>query len=157
MLPASYATVENVYERYPPIGSVTAISSAQIAAAIGAEQARIDGRLGSRYATPFRPLPPVIEMIAGDLATLRIVGTRVLLVSQSKPDPSWTEAWRHSLDLLDQLAAGKVDLVSGSGTILPQAGPSVGELWSNTMTTTPAFVGQDWFDIDPHHPRYWSS
>jgi phage gp36-like protein len=142
MLPASYSTVVEVIGRYPPIGSVTAISSLHVANAIGAEQARIDGMLGARYATPFSPCPPVIEMIAGDLAILRLIDTRVLLLQQTKAATDWTAPWKASFDLLIALAAGKIDLVTASGTIIPQLPRTIGELWSSTMTSTPTFIGQ---------------
>jgi phage gp36-like protein len=142
MLPASYSTVADVIGRYPPMGSVTAISSAHVANAIGAEQARIDGMLGGRYQTPFIPTPPVIEMIAGDLAILRLVDTRVLLLQQTRAATDWTAPWRHSFDLLTALATGKIDLITASGTIIPQLPRIFGELWSSTQTSTPTFIGQ---------------
>jgi phage gp36-like protein len=124
------------------MGSVTAISSAHVANAIGAEQARIDGMLGGRYQTPFIPTPPVIEMIAGDLAILRLVDTRVLLLQQTRAATDWTAPWRHSFDLLQSLATGEINLITDSGTIIPPLSSVVGELWSSTMTSTPTFIGQ---------------
>ena len=155
MLPASYSTITDVLGRYPPLGSVTAVTSLHILQAIGAEQARIDGMLGARYAVPFQPAPPLIEMIAGDLTTLRLVGTRVLLLQQTKSAEEWTETWRHSWELLQQLATGEIDLASGSGTPIPQLEGKTGEVWSNTMVNTPTFVGQDWHKIDTPRSRYW--
>lgn len=155
MLPASYCTVDAVLMRYPPVGSINAISSAQITYAIGAEQARIDAKLGGRYTIPFVPTPPVIEMICGDLAALRIIGTRVLLRQQTKQTGEWTDPFKHSLELLDQLANGEINLVSGSGTVIIQAARVVGVLWSSTMNNTPTFIGQDFADVHPHDGGYW--
>jgi phage gp36-like protein len=158
MLPASYSTVAEVISRYPPMGSVTAISSAHVANAIGAEQARIDGLLGGRYQTPFIPTPPVIEMICGDLTILRLIDTRVLLLQQTKAATDWTAPWRHSFDLLTALSTGAINLISASGPVIPPLTQTFGVLWSNTMNCPPIFTGQpleevrDRHSYDPYEP-----
>ena len=158
-LPASYTTVDQVYERYPMMGSVTAITSLHVLSAIGAVQAKIDAVLSRRYAVPFDPLPPVIAVIAGDLVTLRLFETRVMGNPGKALDQAqakeWTEQWRGSGKLLDQLAKGEIQLPSGSGTLVDQTASGTGEVWSNTSTTTPSLIGQDFADICPPQPRYW--
>lgn len=145
-LPASYATVADVLERYPPIGSVSAISSAHILAAIGAEQALIDGRLAVVYpgTVPFVAVPPMIQAITADLATLRILKTRTVTPPSKDEEGQWLSPFEHSCKLLDALATGSLSLVSGSGTLFGQTGD--GQAWSNVSTSTPAFIGQD-FDL----------
>ena len=156
-LPASYATVADIMSRYPPVGSVTAITSAQIAVAIAATQARIDSILSQRYAVPFSPLPPIIEVICGDLACLRLIETRIL-VSFQQGQPMKIGAWENGLraseKTLEMLACGKTPLVSGSGTVIGQTGPGAGEVWSSTMTNTPTFIGQDWPDVQEPDSTY---
>ena len=156
-LPASYATVEDVIGRYPPLGSVTAISSAHVALAIGATQARIDSVLSNRYAVPFSPLPPVVEMIAGDLACLRLVETRVLVQTVMTGDKVkiWTQQLQSSVDLLTALGSGKTPLITGSGTVLGQTAAGAGEVWSSTMSNTPTFIGQDWADVEEPSSTYF--
>lgn len=157
-LPASYATVGDVLSRYPPIGSVSAISSSQVALAIGATQARIDSVLSQRYAVPFSPLPPVIEMIAGDLACLRLVETRILVMTQQGQTTKvmmWTQQLQASADLLASLASGKTPLITGSGTVMGQTATGAGEVWSSTMSNTPTFIGQDWADVQEPDSTYF--
>lgn len=149
-LPASYATVVDVWNRYPPMGSVTAVTSAHIALAIGAVQARIDSVLSRRYAVPFSPVPPVVEMIAGDLACLRLIETRIIAATagnQSNKANAWTVQFQSSVELLEKLACGEAPLISGSGTTIGQSPLGAGEVWSTTMTSTPTFIGQDWADV----------
>ena len=124
LLPASYATVDDVMLRYPPIGSVSAISSMHACQAVGAVQSEVDTLLGARYTVPFAPVPPVIAMITGDLACLRLIETRIIVqLSQGQMTAdqgnAWTEQLRHAGDLLKGLAAGSYTLFSGSGTVMP--------------------------------------
>jgi phage gp36-like protein len=145
-LPASYCTMEQVVGRYPPIGSSTAVTSAQIADLIGTEQAIIDGRLASRYTVPFSPVPPLIEAICGDLAALRLVSTRLIKTGDEDVHEIMTARWKHSAELLDQLACGSLYLPTGSGTILGDYGP--GEVLSNvSAVNTPTFIGQPFEDV----------
>lgn len=155
LLPASYATVDDVILRYPPIGSVSAISSMHACQAIGAVQSEVDTLLGGRYTVPFSPVPPVIVMITGDMACLRLIETRIIVqLSQGQmtadQGKAWTEQLRHSGELLKGLASGSYTLLSGSGTPMP--GPAVpagaavlGEVWHQPLGP-PAYVGQPWFD-----------
>lgn len=145
-LPASYATVGDVLERYPPIGSVAAISSAHIVTAIAAEQALVDGRLAVVYpgCVPFAAVPPMIQAITADLATLRILKTRTVTPPSKDEEGQWLAPFERSAKLLDGLAAGSLSLVSGSGTLFAQTGDGVA--WSNVSTSTPTFIGQD-FDL----------
>lgn len=150
-LPASYATVGDVMSRYPPIGSTSAITSLQIQNAIGAVQAKIDILLGQRYAIPFAQVPPIIATIAGDLACLRIIETRILSNWQAEADKggqakAWTEQLRSSGKLLELLASGAYGLPSGSGTLLPQTTMTQGEVWLSPVCS-PTFHGQRWVDV----------
>jgi phage gp36-like protein len=145
-LPASYCTVEAVVGRYPPIGSSTAVTSAQIADLIGTEQAIIDGRLAQRYAVPFSAVPPLIEAIVGDLVALRLVGSRLIKAGDEDAFKIMTARWQHSCKLLDQIAVGSLYLPTGSGTILGDYGP--GEVMSNvSAVNTPTFIGQPFEDV----------
>jgi phage gp36-like protein len=165
-LPASYATVPDVLMRYPPVGSVSAISSAHAALAIGHVQAEIETVLAGRYGIPFNPVPPIIATITADLACLRLIETRIIVnLAQSQLSPeqskSWTEQLRHSGKLLEGLASGSYALLSGSGTILPSTGTAIeaeaaakGEVW-HMPVGPPAYIGQPWMDVDPKlRPTY---
>lgn len=142
-LPASYATVTDVLGRYPPIGSVSAVTSAHIAEAIGAEQAMVDAQLGARFAVPFAPTPPVIQAIVADLATYRIISTRAMLPEGR--DAPFAEAFRRAGALLSALAAGSASLMgTTSGAVVAAAG---GAVWSTVSVRTPTFTGQEWEDV----------
>lgn len=144
-LVASYCTVEAVIGRYPPVGSTTAITSAQIADLIGTEQALIDGRLGARYAVPFSPVPPMVEAICGDLAALRLVGSRLIRSGDEDTFEIMVARWKHSEKLLELIATGSMQIPTASGTLLTSN--YAAELWSNVGVNTPTFIGQDMIDV----------
>lgn len=145
-LPCSYSTVAKIHDVYPMIGSVTNITSAHVAGAIGAEQAFVDAKLGARYAIPFSPVPPLVETIVTDLATYRLLTQRVF-TQERMNESAWPDAFARGVGLLDALAAGSMSLVSGSGTVIGEstAGGIGGEVWSSTMTSSMTFGEGDWF------------
>lgn len=143
-LPASYTTVEKVLTTYPPMGSVTNITSAQIANIIGEQQAVIDAKLAHLYAVPFSPVPPVIEAIVDDLVAYRLLTTRVRERSRTGEFP---EHFRYAQLMLEALAAGSVTVLTSSGTMWARSSDqdSVrGEVWSDTMTYDPTMNEGRW-------------
>lgn len=148
-LVASYTTVGRVLAHYPPIGSVTTITSSHIAETIGATQAEINGRLAGRYTVPFGAVPPLIEAITLDLSVHSLLSKRIF--TQDRPNATtWLTAWARSFETLDQLAAGSIPLVSGSGTSMPAATGELtvgGIVWSNTMANTPTMNEGPWVDM----------
>lgn len=147
-LPCSYSTVAKVLDTFPMIGSVTAITSAHVAGAIGAEQAFVDGKMAGRYATPFSPVPPLLETIVTDLACYRLLTQRVF-TQERMNESAWPDAFKRGMALLDALSAGSMSLVSGSGTVIGESAAAQisGEVWSSTQTTSPTFGQGDWFEM----------
>ncbi len=142
-LPASYATVANVLATYPPVGSVTAITSSQIAEAIGAEQAHVDARLAQRYAVPFSPVPPLIETIVRDLTVYRLLAHR-MFTQHGENKSEWVDAWKERADgYLKGLADGAMALVSGSGTVI-DAATAEAQVWSSTAANSATFNEGRW-------------
>lgn len=150
MLPASYATVADVLGRYPMIGSVSAVTSAHICDAIAAEQSLIDTKLGTRYVVPFIPTPPIVATICADLATMRVISSRLIMPNDPKGGgerDTMLSVFKQSRTVLDSLTTGLIRLVSGSGTLFEPIAQDVGEVLTNVSAiNTPTFVGQDWFD-----------
>lgn len=146
-LPCSYSTVGKVFDTYPMMGSVTNITSAHIAGAIGAEQAFVDAKLAARYAIPFSPVPPLLETIVTDLATFRLLTQRVF-TQERMNQSTWPDAFKRGIEMLEDLATGSMALVSGSGTVIAEtAGATIDTAypWSNTMASTPTMNEGDWF------------
>lgn len=146
-----YVTVSDVINRYPPVQSVSAVTSAQVAEAIAYEQSVVDARLGARYAVPFAAPPAIVQTIVGDMAIYRLLTTRVLLKEQREGE--WTNAWTRTMRLLDDIANGSLTLLSDSGTVLGLSARAAGELWSNSATSTPVFVGQPFELVRPSAGR----
>lgn len=147
-LPATYCTVGDVLTNYPPIGSATTITSAQIAEAIGAVQARVDGKLARRYAVPFSPAPPLIQAITCDLSVYRL--HRRLFTQQSQNKSDWPDRWKETEDQLCGLADGTILLTTGSGTVIEATGETM-QPWSSTAGLAPTMTEGRWEDmqVDP--------
>lgn len=141
-----YATVPAVLAHYPPIGSLSTISSAYIATQLSHTQAEIDARLAGRYVVPFSPIPPLIEAMALDM-TVHAILTRRVFTGERTNTSQWPDAWRRSFDLLDRVATGDIPLVTSSGALITQASTGGGEVWSNTMANTPTMNEGPWVDM----------
>jgi phage gp36-like protein len=135
---AAYATVEDVQQRWPLIQRSQAVTVDDIESIIAAEQSIVDLKLSGRYGVPFNPVPAVIQTITADLATYRLITTR-LAAQRTEKESDAAAPFLRSLTLLDDLAYGKIDRVTDSGTALASRTDPLP--WSNT-TGTPLFRGQ---------------
>lgn len=138
----SYATVPEVLDTYPLIGSVTTVDSAYVTDAVWREQARIDAILSQRYSVPFENVPPLVHAATIDLAVYRILATRLYPAEQLRDSP-WPDRYKEMLDLIERVAKGEANLVTGSGTVL-SADTGQSEIWSDTYTFTPTFHEGEW-------------
>lgn len=139
----AYATVADVQQRWPLIERSKSVTEGDITAIIAAEQSIVDAKLGGRYSVPFSPVPAVIATITADLATYRLITTR-LAAQRTDKEYEAANPFKRSLELLDEIACGKIDLVSDSGAALASTSDPLP--WSNT-TGCPIFRGQAFEDI----------
>lgn len=141
-----YATVSAVLAHYPPIGSLSTVSSAYIATQIGHTQAEVDARLAARYAVPFATVPPLIEAMVLDM-TVHSILTRRVFTGERTNASAWPDAWKRSFELLDRVANGDIPLVTASGSLVLQASTAGGEVWSSSMVSTPTMNEGPWVDM----------
>lgn len=94
----------------------------------------INSKLGSRYAVPFTTTPPIIETIATDLAAYFTM--RALFTQDSQNKSEWVASYKEAIKMLDEIAQGKVPVISATGVELAHIAQS---LKSSTQTFHPTF------------------
>ena len=148
-LPASYTTIEAVFESISPkIGSSTTITSAHVAHAIGMAQGVMNGTLAKKYTLPLTVEVPMLTAICTDLAGYRIL--RRLFTQEKQNRSDWVEAIReYAESQLQLIMDGKVELFTASGAILDRS--LAEEAWSSTMDYIPTFADLDAIEqrVDP--------
>ena len=135
-LPVSYTTVELVNETLPKIKEVSKLSSGQIAMFAGRAQARVNGAIVRKYTLPFTAEVPELEDITTVIAIYNILAQN--LGKDLSEDSQWPDLFKDALSRLEEIAKGKISLVTSSGDILP-ARTDDAEIWSSTENYNPTF------------------
>lgn len=134
--PVSFSTVSDVLTTLPAVGSVSVISSSDIAYAIGRTQSTIEARLHGVYEMPFDLIPLTINRICTDL-TIYNLSKRFAIFQK---DNKGFEAYRDdSMEILEELISGKIPLLDSSLQIITKISNSSLIPWSNTKDYTPTF------------------
>ena len=137
-LPVNYTTITNVLLTRTELGSITTLSSAMIYQEIGKVEATINARLAKLYAVPVTPTPPLLETLATDLTVYKLLADRSLFKTERLKDSPWFELQRQAWALVDQLAEGKITLITSAGAVVKATGTQI-EAYSTTMTYDPTF------------------
>ena len=109
-----YATPEDIRARYKEVYPLLAGKDAEgrpdtaaVEQALAEAASEIDAILGTRFAVPVSPVPPVLRRIAVDLAVGALPRTGATEASM------YDRRAREARDLLDKLAAGEASLGPG--------------------------------------------
>jgi phage gp36-like protein len=145
----SYTTVDRVLQADPQIGSVSDITSSQIATVFIADaEAMIDSYLAKYYTTPVSAANvtfPVLTAIATDITIYRILSHRVFTQERLK-NSVWPDRFKEGIAWLEGIAQGGVTLVGvnseGGGVVQPDIATNV-EMWSNTIGYHPTMSELD--------------
>lgn len=132
-----YATPDNVYDVFPPLQQVSDLTSGHINSRFIADaEAEINAKLAKLYAVPVSDAP-ILTTIAIDLTLYRILSRRTFPTTMLK-DSEWVDRYRESRDLLDDMAAGKTELVDSSGSLVA-ARTDVAIVESSTQDYLPTY------------------
>ena len=142
----NYTTVARIYDEVPMVGSVDDLTSAQIVSGfISPAEGEINARLSRRYTVPITGSTPILEGIADDLATYRILSRRVFTQDQLK-DSVWPLRFKEAQDLLKEIADGTIELVDSGGAVIAQR-TDIAQAATNNMNYNPTFhEGGSWLD-----------
>lgn len=134
--PFSYSSVSDLYMLAPEVGSLTAMSSADVAGFGGKAQELVNAKIVKLYSLPLAATYAPLQTITEDIALYYVF--RRLYTSERFNDSPWPDKYKEAMDLLDQIASGALSLVSSDGAIV--AGRTdVVEVWSNTKDYIPTF------------------
>ena len=139
-MPPFYTTVNKLLRTLPMVGSVTSISSADLASFIDDADAMINSKLSKLYTVPVSGAP-LLDSLAADIALARLLTRRIFTQEQAN-NSAWPAEYRKALKTLDEIAKGEMPLLTSSGTVIA-ATSREGEVWSNTMLYTPTFNEDD--------------
>lgn len=141
----NYASVDTILQIEPDIGSIAALTSAQIVNGFAqAAEALIDAKIAQLYSVPVSPAPNLLVALANGISIYYILSRRVF-TSQQLKQSTWPDRFKEDLATLDDIAAGKIQLVDGSGTLITGSDAAVAQ--SNTKGYRPSF--------DEGNPRDW--
>lgn len=135
-----YTTVDKLLVTLPMVGSITSISSADLAAFIDDADAIINAKLAKQFTVPVSGAP-LLNSLAADIALARLLTRRVFTQEQANKS-TWPDEYKAALETLDKIASGEITLVSSAGTVI-SAASAEGGVWSNTMGYVPTFNEDD--------------
>lgn len=126
-----YITYQELITRFPLIKTKYADSATDVTSdLIAYAEADLNGRLGSVYATPFNPVPPIVKDLTMNLAYCNFLGT-------SNPKKAKIVC-KLVNERIEAIVEGRVSIATGSGTVLDPANDT-GEMWSNVGSYHPTF------------------
>ena len=135
--PVSYSTVSGILSVLPDIGSITTLTSAHIANFIGQGEAFINVKISKSYSLPMASEVPILQNLSTDIGLYYILSRRVYGPERLNASP-WPDRFKEALVILDDIASGKIALVTNSGTIVG-ARTDLAEIFSTTMNYNPTF------------------
>jgi phage gp36-like protein len=147
ILPASYSSVQLVWDGAPFISSISQISSSYVASKIGEVEAEINAKISKRYAIPLTVECPILTAIATREAIYQIALSRALIHFPPLQQGRHPLYIQHLADqnMVNAIVTGSMQLVGVDGTTI-DADTGNMELWSTTMNIIPTFNKGDILD-----------
>lgn len=140
----NYGTVAGVFELYPRVGSVSAVTSATVFSYIGRAEARVDAVVAQRYTVPVPGSPPLLKEATETLALGLL--TRRFFSQEMENKSDWVKDFFTDADaILTSLAAGSMTLISSAGVIISATQTALG-VWSSTKDYHPTMDFQEAID-----------
>lgn len=147
-LPIYYTTIEQVYRMLPVVGSLTSVTTTQIAQYIGGADAIINSKLARTYTVPISPAPPILEALSTDLTLYYLLAKRVAATAPSMGGSNagrneWFDRYKEAMALLDKIAMGEMLLLTSSGELInpaPSGADVGGSAWSNNQGFSQTFA-----------------
>lgn len=151
----AYATIDDIFKRYPPIqtmvgSGINEVASADVASIyISDAEGIINSFLGGRYTVPVQP-EPVITWLTSEITIYNMVRDK-----QPRIPEFMQSRYDRAMEAIAALRDGKMTLTA-SGTVVINGGDQ--EAWSSTGSFTPVFspvlheldqrADPDWIDFD---------
>src|SRR3989304_2549607 len=133
-LVVSYTSANLMIQTLPEINSISTLNASLMLHHAGRAEAFINAKIAKRYSIPILGQVPLLETLATDLAIYNVLCSRIVI----KEEHPWFIRYKNSLDILDQIADGKLALVGEDGVIMTGR-EDIMECWSNTKGAVPTF------------------
>ena len=126
----NYSTVEKVLDLYPRVGSLSTVTSANIAFYIDQAENEINGHLVNGYTLPFSSTPPIIESLSTEYGLVKIL--QRFFTQEVGSDNAYVASRLESvMDYLTKINSGDIGLFTSSLELIPfNSGDTI---FSNTM------------------------
>ena len=136
----SYTTVENVLDLYPRVGSLSTVTSSNIAFYIDQAENEVNGHLVNGYTLPFSSTPPLIRTISTEYSLVKIL--QRFFTQEVGSDNAYVAQRLDAVkEYLTQINSGDIGLYNSSLELIPyNAGDTI---FSNTMNFNPTFTMLD--------------
>ena len=134
-----YTNADEIRRRYPKLFETLGIDAGEVEAVIEDVQNEMDGILGTRYTIPFAaPVPPLIRVIAKDLASFRTFRSRFINEQPNRSD--WVDKLQEVANkYIDSLIKGDIHLTTADGKHINPRSDAEIIPWSSTATYVPTF------------------
>lgn len=155
-LPISYSNVDQVLQLMPDITSNTAVTSSIIAGFMGNAQAKLNGKLVSRYELPFTVEVPLLQHLCTYMTAHDVIGGTSKFGSRiDAENMPWLSTYKSAMKLLDEIVSGKTDLVDVSNQIVTDRSDPDMLVIDDNSAYEPTFQGLDATEsvIDPDFLR----
>ena len=140
----SYTTVKNVLTALPTVGSGSSIGSETILYYAQQAESVINAALAKTYALPITQKVPVLETLTTNMTIHGLLSRRIRL--SGKVDDDVLKAFDMS-GLLGDIVAGKIPLVTSSGTVIAASGKGQ-QVWTNMEDYTSTFHEGPWEEME---------
>lgn len=144
----SYTNADLIKITLAEIGSMGTLTNSAILTNASAAESVINARISQRYSIPITgSVVPVLETLATDMTIYRILTGRVI-VDDEHP---WFQRFRDASSTLDDIADGKMSLLTSSGDMVAERGDESSgmDVWSNTKDYHPTHWEGPWTLQDP--------
>lgn len=138
--PASYSTVEDIYQTLPQVGSVSNVTSRNIVYQIGRVEATMNAKLSKAFTLPFSQQVLQLTSISTDL-TICALTKRFTVLSKLKGSKDFS-LYKQANKMLDDIVDGKVPLLDASNEKIASGSSAGFEPWSNNKSYAPTFNEQ---------------
>jgi len=136
----SYTTVPKVLDLYPRVGSMTSITSSNIAFYIDQAENEVNGYLVNNYDLPFSATPPLVETISTEYSLIKIL-ERFFTQGINSENKWVSERKEYVKNFLNQINSGTIALYTNSLQLIAYQGDDT--IYSNTMNYNPTFTMLD--------------
>jgi len=130
----SYTNASVMQMTLAEIGSISTMDNSLMLHHASMAETLINAKIAKKYTLPFTVQIPLLETLATELAIYNVLTSRITI----KAEHPWFQRYKNALKTLDDVADGKLDLITTAGAVVAE-GSGRGEIWSSNKSYIPTF------------------